>query len=529
MLEKVQEMMKFTAMKKFTLPAFLLLLCSAFVTAQTYNVTVSGTVTNAQTTNPVSGQWVWVQMMGSNAMGGTWSYLDSMQTSGTGAYSFTAAVPTGIVQGSGSVWTADCGTIATQYFGIFNAPAGTNIVKNFSICGNGGGGTPCVANFQYNISGLTVTAYINFVPGGSAVWTFGNGATSSGPQTSYTYSSAGNYTLCLYLYDTSGAVCDSKCVAITVSNPGNGPWTVSGAVFMSNNNGALTSPADAEVYLIEYNQQAGTLTAIDTTTITSNPLLGGTYTFSNVPSGNYFVKSALLPADPQYWNFLPTYHTSFLFWSQATNVSVSANTSGIDIVLKQGTNPGGPGFTGGLISQGANKTGGAGDPIAGVQVMLLNLDDTPVQYTYSDVNGAFSFSNVAYGTYQIYAEVMGKATTPIVVTLSAQNPSIANIHIWVTGTAVVVGQGLEILHHDQMNVFPNPASEFAYAEITSSNPTIANIRICDMTGRLVFSSKKTLIAGLNLVALPVSEFRSGIYYVETDFEDFHSVRKILKY
>ena len=55
-----------------------------------------------------------------------------------------------------------------------------------------------------------------------------------------------------------------------------------------------------------------------------------------------------------------------------------------------GDNPGGPGFIGGLISEGANFTGsddsrsGDGDPLENVTMLLLDENDNPVAHTVTE-------------------------------------------------------------------------------------------------------------------------------------------------
>lgn len=525
-------MTNLNAMKKFTLLAFLFI-SFAFASAQTYNVTVSGTVIDTSTSSPIANQMVYLKLGPVSALGNVWVHDDSVLTNASGAYSFTVAVPTNIAQGGGAVWTTACNALYSQTFTFFNAPSGNNHVKNFSVCGSGSGGTGgsnCTANFQYTTNGLTISAYTNFMGSGpQPTWTFGNGSTGTGFQVSNTYSSAGTYTVCMYVYDTSGAVCDSKCVAVQVtSGGGSGPFTLAGSVWMSNNAGGMTSPQAAEVFLIEYDQQQGTLTAIDTVTVTPSAMNGGTYIFNNVPAGTYRVKAALLSNDPQYSNFLPTYHTSMLFWNQATTVSLNGNIAGINITMIQGNNPGGPGFVGGLVSQGANKKAGVGDPVEDIQVMLLNTDDTAVQYMYSDSNGQFSFSNVAYGTYKVWAEVIGKTTTPIYVTVDSQNTTLDNIQIWVTSNSVVVSNNQPKTYQDFVTVYPNPVKDIVYLKVEASKAAEMQLRMTDMTGKQLFDGSISVTKGINTLPIKLQQMTPGIYFIQTELDGSFEVNKIIK-
>ena len=136
--------------------------------------------------------------------------------------------------------------------------------------------------------------------------------------------------------------------------------------------------------MIEYDTiDGGTLTLVDTTSIGNSPAGGISYFFDNVPAGSYLVKAALSENSIGYENYLPTYHGDVLFWDDATYVDVPYDFFSADIHLIPGENPGGPGFIGGLVIEGANFTGfadtrdGEGDPIANVQVIFCLLYTSP--------------------------------------------------------------------------------------------------------------------------------------------------------
>ena len=147
----------------------------------------------------------------------------------------------------------------------------------------------------------------------------------------------------------------------------------------------------------------------------SGNIASGAYSFNGLPTDSYYVKAALTAGSVDYANYLPTYYTNSLKSVGATPVYVGPNgASAININLTPGTNPGGPGFVGGYVSQGAglvlqqgagnNVTRGVGDALAGVQINLVTSADAAVAYTFTDVNGHYQFTNLAYGSYKIYAE-----------------------------------------------------------------------------------------------------------------------------
>ncbi|GAB4498741.1 MAG: hypothetical protein OHK0019_34610 [Saprospiraceae bacterium] len=123
----------------------------------------------------------------------------------------------------------------------------------------------------------------------------------------------------------------------------------------------------ADIYLIKYDPaQGGILTAIDTAATYSWTNSWAFVSIQNVPPGEYLVKAALKPNSSGYDEHLPTYYGGALLWSDATPVVVNAisgsySTDNIYIPLVPGQNPGGPGFIGGFVNQGANFAGFAGN------------------------------------------------------------------------------------------------------------------------------------------------------------------------
>jgi PKD repeat protein len=78
------------------------------------------------------------------------------------------------------------------------------------------GGATCAANFYYFPDGLNCEFYsYSFGIYDSVAWSFGDGTVSSDSMPYHTYSAAGTYTACLYLY-SSGSVCDSICQPVLI-------------------------------------------------------------------------------------------------------------------------------------------------------------------------------------------------------------------------------------------------------------------------------------------------------------------------
>lgn len=270
------------------------------------------------------------------------------------------------------------------------------------------------------------------------------------------------------------------------------PPSVSGKIYLGTLGG--TPAAGAKVMLIRKAPDSvliGTtwtftwkLLAIDSAIATS----AGDYSFT-LPSPRYdslLIKAFLLPAHASYSSYLPTYYTSSLMWSGATGIAPTVTTSvTANIALIGGTNPGGPGFIGGSVLLGANKSTAAGDPVPNRLIILTDGANKAIAYTYSNANGQFSFANVPLGSYKIFGDVMGKTSTPLSFSLTTANPTASfitfeekiltfNASMPPTGIAAVVGQAA--------GIHPNPAKNtLTITGLTGD----ADVMVYDMTGKVV--------------------------------------------
>lgn len=323
------------------------------------------------------------------------------------------------------------------------------------------------------------------------------------------FPSPGQHSLCMEIVSAncSSTYCD------TVNVIGNGNYQISGSVFaqLPPNTGDT-----AMVYLIQ--ADSTNLYLIDSMIAQSND-----FNFTGLTEGHYLVKAALTPNSSSYSNYLPTYAGGVQFWQQADVIGLEASNptlSEIIMLTNTSQNPGGPGFVGGLISQGANKQG-EGDPEVGVQVMLLDMNDNPVQYTYSNAQGEWEFSNIAYGTYQVYAEVAGKTTEPVTLTLSAANETFDNVSLTVetqriTGTAIT--SGIEEILMSTSNLYPNPTTGGATMTITTDRSANAELVVINAMGQEVMREELMLNVGQQDLNFNISSSPMGIYFMQLRIE-----------
>jgi len=428
----------------------------------------------------------------------------------------------GTASGQNGVFTfPNAGTYTVCAYAYFSSGCADTVCTTVTVGQNTGN---CSANAQVTSTSATnVVQYTGAGSTGSAniqySWNFGDGTTSTSMTGTHTFPGPGTYQVCLTI--TDGSCTDTDCVTVTVgSNTGNG--TICGCVNMATPAGAYLAPDCGTAYLVQYNSTNNTLTAVQTTSLTPNG-----YCFTNVPAGAYTVKVALCSTSQYYQSYMPTYFGNVLYWFQANQIIVNGNyvNPGTCINMIPGNNPGGPGFIGGSIFQGANKAA-VGDPIPGVSVLLLDMVDGSITHTVTDANGAYSFPNLAYGTYKIYPEQPGVNTYPIYVTISADEPTATDLNFGLN-TGGFVGVEEANLLTSSTGIYPNPASDIVNIEINSKVNEEAIFTILDLQGRIISNVNKPLIKGSQTIHFNTNELSNGFYFVRVSVGNFSKEFKLI--
>ncbi|MBP9150942.1 MAG: carboxypeptidase regulatory-like domain-containing protein, partial [Flavobacteriales bacterium] len=353
-------------------------------------------------------------------------------------------------------------------------------------------------NASFTNSGLTPIGY-SFTsdihsPNWSYYWTIDNQFVGDGYDAYSPGFTNGVHTICLTIVDSLNNCSDQQCQTITVG--GNDCYGyISGEVFAGSNNQPLD---EGMVYLILFDSLTNTLTAIDSLPIDSSNF----FFFGPLACGDYLIKAAATSGSQYYNGHIPTYYGNSPFWGFAQTVTIGQVNAQMttDVTLIAANNPGGPGFIGGDVTQGANKTD-LGDPLSGIQVMLFNLSGDAIAYTYTDANGSFGFSNLAYGTYQVYVEALGVQTIPAIVTIGENEPSVDNVHILASES--LISTGIEEFDFDGAisDVYPNPVGNDASIRINLENEVMVDISILDLAGRMISTHTISVAGGEDKVSI----------------------------
>ena len=477
--------------------------------------TITGTVLD-NLNNPVANQPI--NIFADSSSGGTFVYSNIVTTNASGFY--TDVIANGAQSGPNIdfiVSTTACAQFYTQTLAN-NQGTTTSGVADFNVCGN----TICTASYSASINALDVNFTDQSTNATSYSWDFDDGNTSSSQNPFHTFSTSGTYNVCLTI--TTGSCSDTYCSNVTVSNT----FDIGGSVFVG-----MGIANDAKVYLIEHDAGAGTLTAIDSFIIGVQD--SGYYFFGGLPAGDYLTKAALNTGDANYSSYVPTYYDSDLFWSGATTITVAPSIYNANITMIGGTNSGGAGFVGGLISQCANKDQGVGDPIENMVVILLDNNGDAVAYDISDANGEYGFDLIPFGTYTVYAEALNKETFPPTVTVSSEYSSVDAVNIQVLAdiiTSDYIAVGTEELFETELslNVYPNPVVASATLSVSVEENATLQLVIVNTIGKVVFNGQKNIVKGDNTFDLSVDGLAPGHYILKAQTTDgrFSKVVPLLK-
>ncbi len=388
---------------------------------------------------------------------------------------------------------------------------------------------PCAAGFgQFAQAPYTIQFYASpwdslTPPTYTYNWSFGDGATSTLQGPLHNYGVYDTFSVCLTV---SAANCyDSICRDVVVSEMPPRTYNLAGSIAKGS-----SAVCSGFVYLIS--DSAGFLSLVESQHIGDS--CSGRYFFQRVTAGTYYLKAALDSLDPDYNNYLPTYFTNELNWADATAISVVNDDYNNNFALVAGVNPGGPGFIGGYVSQGAglaigghDESRSTGDPLPNIQVNLLTAAGVPVASTYTDGNGRYTFSNLKLDTYKVYAEEINKVPAPLNVTINANNPLQDDVNVSINSNSAVTG--LDDLSQIKIEgISPNPVTDKTVIAINLQKSAQVHLVLTDITGRVLQNRNLDLTTGANQIKLDLSNHSAGVYHVTLSNASHKTILKLIK-
>src|SRR5690606_29811854 len=202
--------------------------------------------------------------------------------------------------------------------------------------------------------------------------------------------------------------------------------------------------------------------------------------------------------------------TSSINWSTADTIYHTLYSINKDIHLQNGTPTSGPGFIGGLVTQGAGK--GTANGVPDQLIFLFDNNNSLVAHTYTDNSGQYSFANIPNGTYTVYPESMNWVTTPYNgITVSNGNVTHNGIDFEKNSKTIQPKTtSVKDINHDLFSVYPNPTNGIVNINWKNSQGIDADINVSDVTGRVIKTIQTTTIP-INKIDL--SAYQQGVYFI----------------
>ncbi len=399
--------------------------------------------------------------------------------------------------------------VGSQYndvFGFFVSGPGINGVQN--IAKIPGTNTPVAIN---NVNqGAFPQYYVDNTNGLECQY---DGYTT--PFTAFFFAQAGvTYHLKIAIADVGDGIYDSG--VLLQSYPGT--WDdLSGTITH------LGQPATAgivELFGFNVAEMAGNLVA--TETIAPN----GVYSFLNVPSGAYLLRSTLDPV--LYPGTFPKYYNNSPLWTGAEILTFPCDSFTVDMQLMVlGT---GTGHVSGTINYTSDhfKVTNGGAPLEGVNVFLINSDDQTVAgYCQTDSAGNYSFTNLKLGYYGVYVDI------PAMLQDGVREVAIPNPAAEYTGNNYFVSDKIYIedieVPRDEIFLYPNPVNTSLNMKINLLQTGKVSIDLFDLAGRKAGNLYTgQMKKGFNTFETDISTLPAGVYYVRTQIGDDTHTLKLVK-
>jgi hypothetical protein len=247
----------------------------------------------------------------------------------------------------------------------------------------------------------------------------------------------------------------------------------------------------------------------------------GWFEFNELLGGHYIIKAEPSPTSIYYGDYLPTYYGDVIHWEEATIFNLEQSTDDIQIHLVPViAAPQGPGSISGTIE----NTGRTAD----VPVFLRTTDHLAVVMTLSTADGSYSFNDLAYGSYEIFAEIPGKSIIPSTVVLSEANPSAPGVNMLVMENEIIfLGIEESEVFETMPVIYPNPVNDRVNLTISLKKPSLVNVYITDPAGRVVYSEGQN-ITGQKTIIIDVKGLPKGIYLLRCEVLGEMIVKKFVK-
>lgn len=268
---------------------------------------------------------------------------------------------------------------------------------------------------------------------------------------------------------------------------------------------------------------------------TENTMPDGTFSFSNLAIGNYYLYALNNPDTYPKWS--PTYYASSSFWQGAYLMPLTTDVFDVDIELNKISDqlPAGigsisgyynyvgktsdddsvynrPWFSDNFYQNGSNEA----LPAANHVVLLMDKElNRILAWALTTSDGSFYFNNLPFGSYRLWGEKAGytNSLSPVMV-LSPSNSEMENVQLSLEQKNIKVTLPEAGFPDADVWLYPNPAKDKLWInEYGIGDCHVLGIRIIDMFGRTVKYIFNNYQTGSLANGIDLSDLSCGIYFI----------------
>ncbi len=241
--------------------------------------------------------------------------------------------------------------------------------------------------------------------------------------------------------------------------------------------------------------------------------VNGDYAFNDLLPAKY-----VLLAMPEMDTYAPGYYLlndfAVLSWKDATVLEVTATSKTADLVIKLHDlrKLHGMGKLGGIISEngGVMKSGGdvplSAKPVAGALAYLIDVNGNTLSgFDLSLTNGKFNIENLEVGQYKLVIDRVGYDSYTQLVNITTNTETI-DLQVGMTSDGIL-SVNEPILNNIDLQIYPNPASEFVNINLTNATEKI-ELSISNLAGFELMSKAVSPNSYISIGEIP-----AGIYII----------------
>lgn len=235
----------------------------------------------------------------------------------------------------------------------------------------------------------------------------------------------------------------------------------------------------------------------------------GYYYFYKKVAGEYYINAQLDINDPNFGLFLPTFYPNTFYIDSAKSVEILSDNWELDIVLYRFENENtGLGNIKGSILIDDEKIA-----IHGIDVQVRNEFGNPFSHTQTDRFGNFEISDLPYGNFILYPQILGYTTIPYHFEISEANTELLDVQMKISNGQISSYINESIVSHNSFLCFPNPANQSINLRFDFDGSQQIQTRVLDISGRVVYEESDDSMRNYNN-QLNTNDWENGYYFIE---------------